>query len=385
MIRRLASLSACLWLCLFFAAELSYGQNLPSHARGVALAAGDFDEDGLTDVAAGYAVGDAGVIVIHRGNAGAIHLSAGASREPFRHALPPFEVPVAPELLVAGDFDADGHLDLVCARMRGTELSVLPGRGDAAFDAEAGVIPLSGRITARSAAEVNRADGLADLVIDLDHAEGPRVIVLEAPDGALRATPKPFPCADAVRLFASGSGEDEGTAAVLWMPLNRDGIPDRIVLHRDARKPELVVSFRGTRYTVTNTAPFGPGSLKESIDDANGNPGRDTIVFDIPGSGPFTIPQWNPMVISDAVTIDGMSQPGYAGTPLIEIDGTSTRGLSPRGIVAGNCVIRGLAFKGYDDARLFWGAGIVEGNRLGGAVPQARSVIAGNEVAGDAG
>jgi hypothetical protein len=40
--------------------------------------------------------------------------------------------------------------------------------------------------------------------------------------------------------------------------------------------------------TVTSTADGGPGSLREAITAANHDSG-DTIIFNIPGSGPFTI------------------------------------------------------------------------------------------------
>src|SRR5215831_14397945 len=65
-------------------------------------------------------------------------------------------------------------------------------------------------------------------------------------------------------------------------------------------------------YTVTNTNASGPGSLDQAIIDANTNPGPDVIAFNIPGSGPFVIAPGFPglTTITDAVTIDGYSQPG---------------------------------------------------------------------------
>ncbi len=42
-------------------------------------------------------------------------------------------------------------------------------------------------------------------------------------------------------------------------------------------------------YTVTSTADSGAGSLRQAILDANTNPGADTIVFNIVGSGVQTI------------------------------------------------------------------------------------------------
>src|SRR5205807_3002657 len=42
-------------------------------------------------------------------------------------------------------------------------------------------------------------------------------------------------------------------------------------------------------FVVANTNDSGPGSLRQAITDANNHPGTDDIVFDIPGTGSFTI------------------------------------------------------------------------------------------------
>jgi len=52
---------------------------------------------------------------------------------------------------------------------------------------------------------------------------------------------------------------------------------------------QQAAAFDATTFTVTNTADSGPGSLRQAILDANGNPGTDTIAFNISGSGVHTI------------------------------------------------------------------------------------------------
>jgi hypothetical protein len=77
-------------------------------------------------------------------------------------------------------------------------------------------------------------------------------------------------------------------------------------------------------FTVTSTADDGPGSLRQAIVEANAAPGFDEIRFDIPGPGVRTIAPRSPLPAAlEPVRIDGTTQPGYAGTPLIEIDGSS--------------------------------------------------------------
>src|SRR5512144_424980 len=70
-------------------------------------------------------------------------------------------------------------------------------------------------------------------------------------------------------------------------------------------------------FTVVNTNDSGAGSLRQAINDANANPGS-SIAFNIPGGGVHTIagPTALPW-LTVPVTIDGTTQPGYAGAPLI--------------------------------------------------------------------
>ena len=72
-------------------------------------------------------------------------------------------------------------------------------------------------------------------------------------------------------------------------------------------------------FPVTSTADSGPGSLRQAILDSNtATGGTNTIDFAIPGRGVQTIAPLSPLpAITNPVLIDGTSQPGYAGTPLI--------------------------------------------------------------------
>ena len=98
-------------------------------------------------------------------------------------------------------------------------------------------------------------------------------------------------------------------------------------------------------FLVTNNGDSGPGSLRQAILNANATPGVvETITFAFPGAGPHTISPTSPLPeITDPIVIDGTSQPGYSGTPLIELEGsnitTLTSGLA---ISAGNTTVRGL-------------------------------------------
>ncbi len=80
-------------------------------------------------------------------------------------------------------------------------------------------------------------------------------------------------------------------------------------------------------FTVTNTNDSGTGSLRQAIIDANANAGPDTIDFNIAGVGPHTINVASALPdITDTVVIDGWSEPDFAGTPVVRIDGNSVGG-----------------------------------------------------------
>jgi hypothetical protein len=113
---------------------------------------------------------------------------------------------------------------------------------------------------------------------------------------------------------------------------------------------------------VTNTAAQGPGSLFQALTISNNTPGFDSITFNIPGRGVHAItpPGGGFPIISDPVSVDATTQPGYAGQPLIAINSSPATG-SASGLIitAGGTTVRGLAVSGYG------GQGIVLSGRGG--------------------
>jgi hypothetical protein len=102
-------------------------------------------------------------------------------------------------------------------------------------------------------------------------------------------------------------------------------------------------------YVVTTTDDTGAGSLRAAIETNNVlGIGDGRITFNIPGPAPHVIQPLSAITTQRPVFIDGWSQPGYSGTPLIEIDGSmapaGTNGLTIRGQ---GSVVRGLAIGGF--------------------------------------
>src|SRR5687768_16479783 len=123
-------------------------------------------------------------------------------------------------------------------------------------------------------------------------------------------------------------------------------------------------------YTVLTTNDAGLGSFRQAIHDANNNPGFDTIQFLILGLPPYTIAPSSALpIITDAVFIDGASQPTYSGRPLIQLTGraagTNVDGLV---IIAGLSRVRGLSVTRFDGHGILLqssGGNLIAGNYLG--------------------
>jgi hypothetical protein len=101
-------------------------------------------------------------------------------------------------------------------------------------------------------------------------------------------------------------------------------------------------------FTVTTTADSGSGSLRQAILDANAAAGADEVRFDIPGTGVQTIPPISALpVVSGPLTIDGTTQRGYAGSPVIEISGVAAGQANGLVIGARPSVVKGLAINRF--------------------------------------
>jgi hypothetical protein len=160
-------------------------------------------------------------------------------------------------------------------------------------------------------------------------------------------------------------------------------------------------------FVVTNTNDSGAGSLRQAIIDANANPGLDSINFNITGPSLKIQPTLRLPDITDPVVIDGSTQPGFSGAPIVELNGgkSAERALF---VNAPGSTIRSLVINGFSTGAIILGTASagshVEGcyigtdvtgtiaipntgsgiavfssnNVIGGTTPGARNVISGN-------
>lgn len=134
-------------------------------------------------------------------------------------------------------------------------------------------------------------------------------------------------------------------------------------------------------FTVVNTNQTGAGSLRQAILDANATPGTNIINFAITNAS-TTIVATNALPdITNPVVIDATTQPGYAGTPIVELTGLNAAGsLDGLRLVTSNSVVRGLVINRFagDGIEVTNSSGItIEGNFIGlslaGTVDQGNS------------
>jgi CSLREA domain-containing protein len=248
-------------------------QNL---ALPTALASADFDEDGVPDLISGYSSPDGGIITLHRGNLYSIYPNIPEAQQrrgdavtrgrgdnqqlttdhrplttdppPFLSPASIFEVPESPDFIGAGDFDNDGHWDVVAAARGSHVLYLLPGDGKGGFHAAKQIL-LPGAVTALVTGEIKRADGLTDVVVGTVGPDGPQVLVFEGPDGALKATPEVIALPAAATALALGQLDDS-----YEMDLAVAAGHDLLIVHGRDRKLSL---------DVTQQAEVPPASVDQ--------------------------------------------------------------------------------------------------------------------------
>lgn len=101
-------------------------------------------------------------------------------------------------------------------------------------------------------------------------------------------------------------------------------------------------------FTVT-TAADGVliGSLRDAILNSNITPGNNVIIFAI-GSGPRTIRPNSPLpALRNPVVIDGTTQPGYSGGPLIEINGVNAGATDGFRVLSAGTTLKGLLIDNF--------------------------------------
>ena len=183
------------------------------------MVAEDLNADGAPDVIAAYNNAGRSIITVQFGNLEAYAPKFTETFKAIQAGNPPpallpdteaFAVPEAPDLLAVGDFNRDGSKDVLMAARDGG-LYVLDGDGQGNL-ADARQIDVPGRVTALAVGNINEADGLTDVAVAIDGAEGPSVLIFDGAAGGFNAKPVSYDLPASATSIAIGGLDSDANA-----------------------------------------------------------------------------------------------------------------------------------------------------------------------------
>lgn len=168
------------------------------------VTAADFDSDGTADLVVAET---GGIMRFYRGNVDTIFPNSPDAAErkalgtfvtdPFYPSERSYSLPIVPDFLEAGDFNADGFQDILAVRKGDAALYLLTGNGSGNL-ADAVPIPVDGAITALTVGEIGQMDGLTDAAVAVLGKDSAKLLIFEHPEGAFKNPP------EAIKLKRSG-------------------------------------------------------------------------------------------------------------------------------------------------------------------------------------
>jgi hypothetical protein len=215
-----------------------------------AVTVADFNGDHHDDLAvAGYGAGDLSVFL--GDGSGALAAASGS----------PVQVSGHPERLLTGDFNGDGHTDLLTISPQTGDVMELIGAGDGEF-APASRVPVWACGSAAAVGDFN-GDGRQDLAIADGCSRGLRVLLADVTGRLVPAPGSPL---------ATG-----WVGNVTAADFNGDRRPDLAVVTSDKSKVSVLVGVGGGRFTVAKGPKAPAGQI--AVADFNGD-GRPDLAVD---------------------------------------------------------------------------------------------------------
>ena len=249
-------------------------QSFPG-ARFRSMTSRDLSGDGLADLICGWSSSDGHFLTLHDGNIDWLFPRTPAAIErrltglsvdaPFLSAAREIESPVAPDFVGSGDFNGDGSNDLVIAAEAGQRLYWLLSGPNGQFG-DVRQIELGGAVTAFHVADVNRQDGLSDVIVAVSSKQGTRLLVFEGPRGAALAQPETFSLPSSARDITTGH-------------LNQDWKTDIVAAMSD----RVLVIFGRDRMLTAIVGDRGSMSAAETREYLSGLESRSVLVGDFVG------------------------------------------------------------------------------------------------------
>lgn len=251
----------------------------------IGIAVGDFNEDGIPDLAVANACGADNVC---GGSNGTVTILLGNGDGTFTAAASPV-VGEGPFGIAVADFNGDGNLDLAVANYTSGTVTILLGKGDGTFTATASSLTVGMQPEIPVAADFN-GDGVPDLAVAFYGEAGGLDVFIGNGDGTFSTT-GPIPGVD-------------GTTGVVVGDFNGDGIADLAApegLNHDINAAYLLLGIGTGSFTLTDITNPGLGVKALAVGDFNGDG-----VTDLAGVG-AVYPRLGSVQVA-------LSEPGVSGT-----------------------------------------------------------------------
>ena len=184
-------------------------------AAALSAASGDFDHDGVVDLAAGYTGPNGGLLVIYRGNPEAFApqgsfelIGRNQFPSPYVSQAQVIDLPFQPDFLAAGEFTDGRGVELIAASRGGTSVYVLGPDGAGKFQVRQ-TVPAGAAISSLGASGRMALVGASD-------ANGSQLLVYSGSNNGLALT--------------NGLSLSANATAFAFGNLDGDSVPDAVVL-----------------------------------------------------------------------------------------------------------------------------------------------------------